>query len=131
MVIEKCPMVNEDTDVYLIGFNDPYSDAHDFVHRCTLKDSMATMDTRLEEVDFGKDEIRYYQFSVLLVDEEKNHRLVYSYNADKDIHISKGFEGAVIFDDGREQPLPTKEWLPYPGGRLVIRTIENENSAEE
>ena len=126
MVIEKCPMIYDDTQVVLLGFNDPFSAAYDFVYHCTLKDSMAIMDKRLEEVDFSKDEIRYYQFSVLLVDEEKNHRLIYSYNDDKHIHISKGFEGTVIFDDGREQKLPRKEWLPYPGGRLVVRTIESE-----
>ena len=65
MVIENCPMVHDDTEVVLIGFNDPYSAAHDFVYRCTLKDSMATMDKRLEEVDFGKDDIRYYQFTCI------------------------------------------------------------------
>lgn len=25
MVIEKCPEINEDTEVYLVGFNDPFS----------------------------------------------------------------------------------------------------------
>ena len=130
MVIEKCPLIHDDTQVVLIGFNDPYSDARDFIHRCSLKDSMAIMDKRLEEVDFGKDELRYYQFSVLLVDEKMDHRLVYSYNEGKHIHISRGFEGRVIFDDGRERKLPREEWVPYPGGRLVVRTIEKENTTE-
>ena len=109
MEIEKCPMVNDDTQVHVIGFPDPFSNAMDFFDPCALKDSLAVMDKYLEGLDFEKEKIIYYQFSVLLMDEEKNHKLVYLYNGDKDIHISKGYEGVVIFEDGQTQRLSREE----------------------
>ena len=124
-------MVNDDTEVHVIGFPDPFSNAMDFFDPCALKDSMAVMDKYLEELDFEKEKIIYYQFSVLLMDEEKNYKLVYSYNDDKDIRISKGFEGTVVFEEGQTQLLPREEWLPYPGGRLVIQTIEDGEQAHD
>lgn len=124
MELEKWPAVTGDTEVHLLGFPDPFSNATDYFDPCALKDSMAVMDKYLDGLDFEKENIVYYQFSVLLMDEERNHKLVYSYNGNKQIHISKGFEGAVVFEDGRTEPLPREEWLPYPGGRLVIRTVD-------
>ena len=131
MEMKKWPMVNDDTEVHVIGFPDPFSNAMNFFDPCALKESLAVMDKYLGELDFEKEKIIYYQFSVLLMDEEKNHKLVYSYNGDKDIHISKGFEGTVVFEDGQTRLLPREEWLPYPGGRLVIRTIEEGDHAHD
>ena len=131
MEIEEWPMVHDDTEVHVIGFPDPFSNAMDFFDPCALKDSMAVMDKHLEGLDFEKEKIIYYQFSVLLMDEEKNHKLVYSYNGDKDIYISKGFEGVLVFDDGQTRLLPREEWLPYSSGRLVIRTIEEGELAHD
>ena len=125
MELEKCPMVNGETEVVVVGFPDPFRDAvRDLDHHCALKDSLAVMDKHLEELNLDRKGRLGYQFSVLFVDEEKNYRLVYSYNGNGEIHISKGFEGAVIFGDGQTRLLPREEWLPYPGGRLVIRTID-------
>ena len=44
--------------------------------------------SELAVLDFEKEKIIYYQFSVLFVDEEKNHRLVYSYNDERKIYTS-------------------------------------------
>lgn len=117
--------VTENTEIVVVGFPDPFSpSATDFVHRCALKDSLPAMEKHLEELNLDKYGRLCYQFSVLLVDEDWDHKLVYSYNGDKGIHISKGFEGTLIFDDGKTRLLPREQWLPYPGGRLVIHPID-------
>ena len=125
MEMKKWPDLTDETEVHIIGFPDPFSNAMDFFDPCALKDSMAVMDEYLEELDFEKENIIYYQFSVLLMDVGKDHKLIYSYNGDKHIQVKKDFEATVIFDDGQTQWLPSDEWMPYPGGRLVVRTAHD------
>ena len=47
-------MLNEYTNVLILGFPDPYDDEYnDYIHQCALKDSLWKMDKHLNELNLN------------------------------------------------------------------------------
>lgn len=91
-------MIGENTEVLVFGFPDPFqANAIDFKQICLLKDSLLVMNEHLEELNLNKDDMVYYQFSVLLVKEDGHHKLIYSYTGNKKIKVREEFDGMLIF----------------------------------
>ena len=89
--------LNEYTKVLILSFPDPYEDNyHDYIHHCALKDSLSQMDKHLDALNLDRHERLGYQFSVLLVAEDGGHRLIYSYDGDRNITVRKEFEGILL-----------------------------------
>ena len=85
--------LNEYTKVLILSFPDPYEDHyHDYIHHCALKDSLDKMNKHLDELDLDEKGRLRYIFSVLLIAEGGGHRLIYSYDGDRNITVKKEFE---------------------------------------
>ena len=120
---EKVIMIDENTEVAVLGFPDPVNpNVFDFKKRCLLKDSLRVMNERLDEIDFEKELYRYYDFSVLCQRDERsytdlpptfditvNDKLVYTYDCDKRINVSEEFEGLLHFTDDCKVKVTTKD----------------------
>ena len=90
-------MINENIEVLIISFPDPYNDNyHDYLHRCALKDSLNKMDEHLNKLNLNSHERLGYQFSVLMR-EDSGYKLVYSYTGDRKIMVKEEFKGMLHF----------------------------------
>ena len=88
--------LNEYTKVLILSFPDPYEDNyHDYIHHCALKDSLHEMNKHLDELDLDEKGRLGYIFSVLLIAEGGGHRLIYSYDGDRNVTVRKEFEGIL------------------------------------
>lgn len=110
---EGVHMIDENTEVVVLGFPDPFNpDVIDLQQRCLLKDSLHVMNKRLEEIDFENEPYRYYDFSVLYIADERgywflpasfnlseNNKFIYGYDVDRNISVQKEFEGIIYFTD--------------------------------
>ena len=91
-------MINENSKALILSFPTPYDDDyHDYIHQCALKDSLWKMDKHLNELNLNKHERLGYQFSVLLVGDDGDYKLIYSYFGDKEIKVKEEFEGILHF----------------------------------
>lgn len=85
--------LNEMTKVLILGFPDPYTvECNDYIHRCVLKDSLYKMNKHLDELDLDERGRLGYDFSVLLVGDDGDHKLIYSYDGDRNITVRKEFK---------------------------------------
>ena len=85
--------LNGKTRVTIIGFPDPLNvQIIDYYHHCSLKETLYKMNKHLDELNLDEKGRLYYDFSVLLYGDESGHRLIYSYNGDREIRIQKEFE---------------------------------------
>ncbi|MBR3840753.1 MAG: hypothetical protein IKM20_06425 [Erysipelotrichales bacterium] len=106
-------MINEDTEVIVLGFPDPFSPyAVDFKQRCALKDSLLVIKNYLEESNLSEEERLYYDFSVLYIGDEESYsylpltfnltgkdKLVYSYDGENDMRVGEEFQDILQFTD--------------------------------
>ena len=91
-------MIHENTEVLILGFPDPYEDNYnDYIQQCALKDSLWKMDKYLNELNLSDHERLGYQFSVLLVGDDEDYTLIYSYCGNKKIEVREEFEGILHF----------------------------------
>jgi len=88
--------LNEYTKVLILSFPDPFEDHyHDYIHHCALRDTLQRMNNHLDELDLDERGRLGYIFSVLLIAEGGGHRLIYSYDGDRNIKVRKEFEGIL------------------------------------
>lgn len=88
--------LNEYTKVSVVSFPDLFNDYyHDYIHHCALKDTLQRMDEHLDELELDEIGRLGYIFSVLLIAEGGGHRLIYSYDGDRNIRVRKEFEGIL------------------------------------
>lgn len=93
---EMVRTLNEYTKVLILSFPDPFEDHyHDYIHHCALKDTLQRMDEHLDELELDEIGRLGYIFSVLLIAEGGGHRLIYSYDGDRNIKVRKEFEGIL------------------------------------
>ena len=91
-------MINENTEVLILGWPDPFNIHHyGYIHRCALKDSLSKMENHLNDLNLTEDERLYYQFSVLL-EENGKERLIYTYYGNKKIKVRDEFKDILNFD---------------------------------
>lgn len=84
--------LNDKTEVLILGFPDPYEVGYnDYVHHCALKDSLHRMSRHLDELNLNEYERLGYDFSVLLIG-DGGHKLIYSYNGNREIRVRKEFK---------------------------------------
>ena len=90
---ELVQALNEYSQVTIISFPDPFEDRyHDYIHHCALKDTLQKMNKHLDELDLNEHERLGYMFSVLLIAQDGGHRLIYSFDGDRNIKVRKEFE---------------------------------------
>lgn len=90
---ELVQTLNEYSKVSIVSFPDPFEDSyHDYIHHCALKDTLQRMNKHLDELELDEKERLGYIFSVLLIAHGGEHRLIYSFDGDRNITVRKEFE---------------------------------------